>query len=369
VQDDDESNGSPDPSKLAESTKPDSTNPEPADPEGHEGAQGSAQSSIKCDNTPAELADTSNIGTRSEKGAMPYTKAAAGSGAENKTTAAPAPIMQDKEQSEDAPPPRVASTPFVKGVGGVFVTLGGLAVGIAGIYGNLFPSSLVLTAFLVDMLGVIWLISMVLSWSRRGQPRLTRRDRLYASMSVLTALALMITATWMAFRPPEGRGDSVAQEGACVYDVHAKDTTVPIVTGGSITQDFAASASRINAISVIIGLDSTIANPNHLHPVALRVRSREERVDQTLRADDIVNNGFVRFNFPEPLQIKNQNTSFSMQIINKSPEPVGVNIKIPDKSDTINPPSQGVFIVGHRGQEDGYEKPDYALSGCVEGRP
>lgn len=368
MQADDEGTDTPDPSKLAEST-----NPEPADAEGPEGGRATpAQSSGKCDNTPAGFADTSNIGTRSERDATPYTKAAADSGtenkAENKITAAPAPITQDKEQSEDAPSPRAAPTPFAKGVGSVFVTVGGFAVGIAAFYGNLFPSSLVLTAFLVNLLGVIWLGSMA-SWSKRRWPQLTHKDKFYASLSVLIALILMITATGMAFRPPGGHGNNLALEEACVYNVQAKNTTVPIVSGGSITQDFAASASRINAISVIIGLDSTIADPNRRHPVALHVKSREEHVDQTLRADDIVNNGFARFNFPEPLQIKNRNSLFSMQIINKSLEPIGVNIKIPDKADTINPPSKGVFIIGHRQQEEGYEKPDYALSGCVAARP
>ncbi|MGI9000527.1 MAG: hypothetical protein ACR2GH_02550 [Pseudonocardia sp.] len=90
--------------------------------------------------------------------------------------------------------------------------------------------------------------------------------------------------------------DNLPQD-TCVYDVPAKDTTVPIISGGSITQEFVVSASRINAISVNIGLDPTIADPGRPHPVALRVKSHEERVDQILRVGDIINNSFTRFNF------------------------------------------------------------------------
>lgn len=264
--------------------------------------------------------------------------------------------------------PTAGSMSFFKGIGGVYLAVGGFVVGIVGVFGSLFASPLTLAAVIVNLLGVIWLGTLGYFWLRRGRPRLTRKNKAHVSLSVLVALVLMVTATGVTFFSSEIFGEEPGQEEACVYDVKTKDTTVPIVSGGSITQGFTASASRIHAISVIIGLDAAIANLDRRHPVALRVTSPEERVDQTLEADDITNNGFTRFNLPEPLSIKNQNSVFTMQIINKSSEPIGVNIKIPDESDFFDSPREGVFILGHLGQEDPYRKPDYALSGCVAGR-
>lgn len=247
----------------------------------------------------------------------------------------------------------------------VFILIGGYLVGIAGLYTNYFPTLLVTTAVLVDLFGTVWLLFVFYAWKTRRQPRLTLKVGKSVSLSTIACLILMATLTWMAFRPP-GLHRQPSTE-ACVYDVHA-GVSVPVIKGGSITQKFYASADRINAISVIIGIDSRIGNPGDRHPITLRVQSDQEHVDQTLAADNIVNNGFTRFNFPEPLLIKNRNALFVMRIVNESPSPIGIYIKIPDQSDTIHSADDGIYVVGHLGQEPGYIKPDFALSGCVAGR-
>ena len=245
-----------------------------------------------------------------------------------------------------------------------FLVVSGYLVGIAGFYTNFFPTFLVATAVLVDLLGIAWLFALGRS-ARLSQAEKVRFSPARTLLSAGACIVLMFAVTWMAFRPP-GLEQRPSAE-ACVYDVKP-GFSVPINKEGSITQEFLASADRIHAVSVIIGIDSEIADPNQPHPVNLLVRSYAEGVNETIHVDDIINNKSTRFNFREPIHIKDKNSAFSMQVINKSQEPIGIYIKVPDAVDTIRTRSEGVFIVGHRNQEDGYRFPDHALTGCVAGR-
>jgi hypothetical protein len=247
----------------------------------------------------------------------------------------------------------------------IFIAITSYLVAVAGFYTNFFPTLLVATAVLADVLGTGWLILVLYAWMNRREPRVTLKVGPSVSLSAVVCLILMSAITWVAVRPPGVQRQPLAE--SCVYDVHA-GISVPIIKGGSITQNFYASANRLNAISVIIGIDSRISNPKDDHPVTLRVQSDEEHVDENLTADDIVDNGFTRFNFPEPLQIKNSKALFTMRITNESQSPIGIYIKIPDEADTIRSPGDGIFVIGHLGQKAGYKKPDFALSGCVAGR-
>ena len=210
---------------------------------------------------------------------------------------------------------------------------------------------------------------------------ITQNHRVKTGVALPILLVSIVGATILAIRQaqlssppvtvstPTAPTDAPAPaEAACVYDVKP-GISVPIINEGSITQKFLASAVRIDTISVIIGIDKTIADPRRPHPVDLRVQSDEEHVDQVLSADDINDNKPTWFDFPEPLQIKNRNALISMRIINKSQDPVGIYIKRPDDADTGHPQGGGVFIVGHFHREKPYLNPDYVLTACVKGSP
>jgi hypothetical protein len=208
--------------------------------------------------------------------------------------------------------------------------------------------------------------------------------------AVLVAVALWLTGTWQQIWRRVGSRRTLAgttltvllvvvnlygihppgivpkpREEACVYDVSATEgAPFPLVTGGSTAQQVQPNADRINSVSIIAGIDPKTAHADHPHPIKLRVRSKEGRINLTIRRDDIVNNAFSRFELPRPVHVRPKQTLF-IRVFNESDEPVSVYIKQPGPTDLAEGIPPGAFVTGYVGNERGYEKTGYALSGCL----
>jgi hypothetical protein len=263
----------------------------------------------------------------------------------------PAPSSGSAPNKSVIPSWRQSSVPFV--------AVTGYLIGVLSLYTSYFTSIWKVTAVLIDMLTLVALVSLGTSLFRdRG-----RLDRRVTAGAIVVVLALL--ATLVAFHPPNLRHPEESGE-TCVYNVRA-GVSVPIVKNGSIAQEFFADAHSVSSVSVIVGLDSALADPSKKHPVELTMKSATIQLDQRLELGDVVNNAFTRFNLPEPRDIGDSDPPITIEVFNRSEETIGIYVKEPDRSDHINTQMRGALITGHLHQEPTYSFDNHMLSGCVTG--
>jgi hypothetical protein len=250
---------------------------------------------------------------------------------------------------------------IVSSRGSAVAALGGYLFGVLSFYTNFFDSVLQATALLVDTLAVYAAAALCVTGAGRRIWRRAGHRRAVAG-TVLAGL-LLAAINYYGVRPP-GLVPG-PQDEACVYDVAATEgVPIPLVQGGSVTQQIRPGADRINSVSVIAGIDAQTAHPERPHPIKLQVRTKDGRINVSLSRDDIVDNAFSRFEFREPLRVRAQEILF-LQVFNESGEPVSVYVKLPGPADMAGGVAGDAFVRGHAGNERGYEKTGYVLSGCV----
>lgn len=250
---------------------------------------------------------------------------------------------------------------IVSAHGGAVAAVSGYIFGVLSFYTNFFDSILQATAVLVDTLAVLIAIALVITGALRRILRRAGRIRTLAGSAV--ALALVAAVNYYGIRPPGVLRPP--QDEVCVYDVTAGEP-IPLAPGGSITQEIRPQVDEINSVSVIAGLDDTTAHRDRAHPIKLRVRTQDGSVNTRRERDDIVDNAFSRFEFAEPLEVNPRDTLF-IQVFNDANEAVSVYVKQPEPTDVADGATADVYIAGHVGNESGYRKAGYVLSGCVTG--
>lgn len=271
----------------------------------------------------------------------------------------------DEVEAVVPPDPPAPASARSRATGFSFAIVSGYVVGVAGFYTNFFATLLQATAALVDVLGVIFLVWLVVRWwPRRTAARARRGPTMVAAALTALCLLLMGSATYAAVHPPGAAPTSLAE--TCLYDVSA-GTSIPLVPDGRVKAEIPLRASDIFAVSVVIGLDPTTADRGAAHPVDLRVSTGSAGSSKLLHQPDIRDNHFTRFNFPTPIHPAGRATTLTVEIINKSAEPIGVYVKVPDDGDVVPAPLTGVVVRGHAGQEASYRRTDWALTGCVAG--
>lgn len=253
--------------------------------------------------------------------------------------------------------------PFVRRVvssrGNAVAVLSGYLFGVFSFYTNFFDNVLQATAVLVDCLAVITLIWLAAS---RRIPRIWRSAGPLRTLAGATlAIVLLGTVTYYGVRPPVF---TPASAESCLYDVTADGgVPIPLQPGGSVAQELRPGTDRINSVSVIAGIDRNTADPQRPHAMKLLVRTKNGRINVSLSRDDIADNAFSRFEFPEPLRVRPREPLL-IQAFNESNEQVSIYVKQPgptDMADTV----ADAFVQGHVGNPRGYRKTGYVLSGCL----
>jgi hypothetical protein len=241
-----------------------------------------------------------------------------------------------------------------------FAVVSGYVVGVAGFYTNFFGTLLQATAGLIDVLGTIFLIWLAVRYRRR-RPPVARRMAL-----TLTGVGLLLMGgiTYAAVFPPGT--PAPGSDETCVYDVSA-GASIPLRPSGLIKQKLPVRAKRVFAVSLIIGLDRSTANPSSPHPVDVRITNAANGSTMLLHQPDIRDNRLTRFNFPRVLSPGSETTTLTVEVINKSNEQIGVYVKAPDDGDIVPAGLSGVTIRGHAGQEAPYRRTDWTLAGCIAG--
>jgi hypothetical protein len=242
-----------------------------------------------------------------------------------------------------------------------FGTLAGYVFGGMGFYTNFFESILQATAFLVDTAAVLVISAVLLTGAGRNIWRQAGPRRTLAGVAL--TVVLVAGVNYLGFRPPGVVPAPTAE--TCTYDVAATDgIAIPLRPGGSITQRLRPLANRINSVSIVAGLDERTAQTARPHPLRLVVRTPDQRINQPLQRPNLVNNGFSRFEFPQPLKVRPRQ-SLVIEAFNDSDQTVSFYVKKPDPSDNADGAMGWAFIQGHVDNESGYEKTGYVLSGCV----
>jgi hypothetical protein len=184
---------------------------------------------------------------------------------------------------------------------------------------------------------------------------------------IAAGLAVAAALTGVTWAP---KGSDATSAPYCMYDVsahHPPADSFPIAEGGYVEQAFLPTATAIDAISPVIGIDPAYSHTDIPHPMTLELRDASGKtLDPPVSVPDINDNGFTRFNLPEVLHL-NLHSTYYMRIINKSDETVGIYLDPISEGDIVTDPDHGAWIFGQIGVEGGYRKPGWALSGCIEG--
>jgi hypothetical protein len=268
--------------------------------------------------------------------------------------------MATIEPTDTAGEPRAVRL-LVSSRGAAVAAVSGYLFGVVGFYTNFFQSILQATAVLADVSTILLAVALWLTgtWTRIYRRAGLRRTLVGTSLAVLLVGAVNL----YGIRPPGLT--TTRQQEACVYNVSANaGVPIPLEDGGSATQRLQLNTNRINSVSIIAGIDPHTAHQDRPHPMRMHIRTRDGSIDLTLRRDDIVNNAFSRFEFPEPVEIE-PHQALTARAVNESDDPVSIYVKQPDPTDTADGASSDVYIQGHVDNEAGYEKPGYVLSGCV----
>lgn len=244
-----------------------------------------------------------------------------------------------------------------------------LSLTIAAFYVNFLQTKAQVTVTIIDIFVlslVTWRFLIWLLQTRREVGPRHISARWTAGIAVSLAGAATLTGViWV----PEGAENTSAPY--CMYEVsahHPPADSFPITKGGYVEQAFRPTATAIDAISPVIGIDPAYSHTDVPHPMTLELRDASGKsLDPPVSVPDINDNGFTRFNLPETLHLDLRATYY-MRIINSSSETVGIYLDPVSEGDIVTDPDpdHGAWIVGQIDVEGGYRKPAWALSGCIE---
>lgn len=242
-----------------------------------------------------------------------------------------------------------------------------LSLTIAAFYVNFLQTKAQVTVTIIDIFVLSLLAWRFLIWLLQARREVgPRRISVRWIAGIVIGLAVAAALTGVVWAPKGAENTSAPY---CMYDVSAHNppaASFPIAKGGYVEQAFLPTATAIDAISPIIGIDPAYSHTDIPHPMTLELRDASGKsLDPPVSVADINDNGFTRFNLPEVLHL-NLHSTYYMRIINKSNETVGIYLNPISEGDTVTDPDHGAWIFGQIGVEGGYRKPAWALSGCIE---
>lgn len=268
--------------------------------------------------------------------------------------------VTDKSSAAEGPTRNRAVRILTSAPGAALATLTGYIFGAWSFYTNFFDTVLQATAALVDTTVVVILIVVVAARPMRDAVLAANRRRVVSG--VMLGLLLVAGVNYIGLRPPGVL--PAPKDETCIYDVHSKNgVPIPLEKGGSLTQQLRPLADKINSISPIIGLDETTARTDRPHPIKVVVRTKNRTLVAAKR-EDIVNNTFSRFEFREPIKVKEKEI-LVITVTNESEDPLGFYVKQPDLTDLAAGAVGAVFVEGHVDNEAAYQKADHVMSGCI----
>lgn len=235
--------------------------------------------------------------------------------------------VTDKSSAAESPAGNRAVRILTSAPGAALATRTGYIFGAWSFYTNFFDTVLQATAALVDTTVVVILVAVV---ARPMRDAVLAANRRRVVSGVMLGLLLVAGVNYIGLRPPGVL--PAPKDETCIYDVHSKNgVPIPLKKGRSLTQQLRPLADKINSISPIIGRDETTARTDRPHPIKLVVRTKNRTLVAAKRSD-IVNNTFSRFEFREPIKVKEKEV-LVITVINESEDPLGFYVKQPDLTD------------------------------------
>lgn len=178
-----------------------------------------------------------------------------------------------------------------------------LSLTIAAFYVNFLQTKTQVTVTIIDIFVLSLFAWRFLIWLLQTRREVgPRHFSVWWPAGIAAGLAGAAALTGVIWVPGGAENTSAPY---CMYEVsahHPPADSFPITAGGYVEQAFLPTATSIDAISSVIGIDPAYSHTDMPHPMTLELRDASGKsLDPPVSVPDIKDNGFTRFNLPEPI--------------------------------------------------------------------